>query len=77
MDQFEFGRFMFDIGYVVFMEMMFQNIVGGIMIDAFAGLKEQDDFRNNDKETNCYICGMTKADVTLFVILDGKKCRDI
>jgi hypothetical protein len=39
MDQFEFGRFIFDIAYVVFMEMMFQNIVGGIMIDAFSGLK--------------------------------------
>jgi hypothetical protein len=42
MDQFEAGRFFFDIGYIVFMEMMFQNIVGGIMMDAFAGLKEQD-----------------------------------
>ncbi len=42
MDQFEAGRFFFDIGYIVFMEMMFQNIVGGIMMDAFAGLKEED-----------------------------------
>mgnify|MGYP007104988543 FL=1 len=42
MDKFEAGRFFFDIGYIVFMEMMFQNIVGGIMMDAFAGLKEED-----------------------------------
>ncbi len=49
MDQFEAGRFLFDIGYIVFMEMMFQNIVGGIMMDAFAGLKEEDEFRDEDK----------------------------
>ena len=49
MDQFEAGRFFFDIGYIVFMEMMFQNSVGGIMMDAFAGLKEEDEFRDEDK----------------------------
>lgn len=36
MDSFELGRFFFDIIYVVFMELLFQNLVGGIMIDAFA-----------------------------------------
>jgi hypothetical protein len=40
MDEFAPARFAFDIVYVVFMEMMFQNIVGGIMIDSFSSLKE-------------------------------------
>jgi hypothetical protein len=31
------------------MEIMFQNIVGGIMIDAFSQLKEEDTARNDDK----------------------------
>lgn len=35
MDSFEGMRFIFDTIYVVFMEIMFQSIVGGIMIDAF------------------------------------------
>ena len=39
MDNFELGRFIFDIVYVVFMELLFQNIIGGIILDAFAGLK--------------------------------------
>jgi len=73
MDQFEAGRFFFDIGYIVFMEMMFQNIVGGIMMDAFAGLKEEDEFRDEDRSTNCYICGMTKPDVIHLLFLDGKE----
>jgi len=42
MDEFAPWRFIFDIVYVVFMEMLFQNIVGGIMIDAFSELKEED-----------------------------------
>ena len=63
MDEFEFDRFAFDIVYVVFMEMMFQNIVGGIMIDAFSSLKEEDSERDDDKKGKCYICGMDKAAV--------------
>jgi len=39
MDTFQMNRFVFDIVYVVFMEMMFMNIVSGIMIDAFSELK--------------------------------------
>lgn len=39
MDQLYVGRFMFDTLYVVFMEMIFQGLVGGIIIDAFMGLK--------------------------------------
>ncbi len=74
MDEFEAYRFFFDIGYIVFMEMMLQNIVGGIMMDAFAGLKEKDEFRNEDKENNCYICGMNKPDVIFVLISDGKEC---
>jgi hypothetical protein len=43
-------------------------------MDAFAGLKEKDEFRNEDKENNCYICGMNKPDVIFVLISDGKEC---
>lgn len=46
MDQFYLGRFVFDIAYVVFMEMLFQNLVSGIMIDAFGSLREADQTRD-------------------------------
>ena len=72
MDTFEMGRFVFDIGYVVFMELLFQNLVGGIMIDGFASLRAQDDERDEDKKGQCYICSMTKANVQYYHNIDGK-----
>lgn len=63
MDQLYVGRFVFDTLYVVFMEMIFQGLVGGIIIDAFMGLKEEDANRLEDKKNNCYICALTKPDV--------------
>ena len=65
MDEFAPWRFAFDIVYVVFMEIMFQNIVGGIMIDSFSELKEEDLARNEDKKNLCYICSMDKPTVYL------------
>jgi len=63
MDQLYVGRFMFDTLYVVFMEMIFQGLVGGIIIDAFMGLKEEDSVRDEDKKNKCYICAMNKPDM--------------
>lgn len=42
MDSFIFDRFIFDIIYVVFIELLFQNLVGGIVIDAYTSLNEED-----------------------------------
>jgi hypothetical protein len=63
MDEFAPWRFAFDIVYLVFMEIMFQNIVGGLMIDSFSELKEEDNARFEDKFNFCYICSMDKAAV--------------
>lgn len=49
------------------MEIMFQNIVGGIMIDSFSELKEEDESRDEDKSNYCYICSMDKAAVLLLL----------
>jgi len=72
MDQLYVGRFVFDTLYVVFMEMIFQGLVGGIIIDAFMSLKEEDSIRDEDKKNKCYICAMQKPDVILFWYLDVK-----
>lgn len=45
------------------MELLFQNLVGGIMIDAFAELKDNDTARDEDKHGKCYICAMEVSDV--------------
>lgn len=56
MESFQVFRFLFDIIYVVFMELLFQNLVGGIMIDSYMGLTEEDKEREDDKKGKCYIC---------------------
>ena len=57
--------------------MIFQGLVGGIIIDSFMGLKEEDSVRDEDKKTNCYICGMKKPDVTYWLNLDVKNRHNI
>lgn len=63
MDELVMGRFIFDIIFVVFMEMLFGNLISGVMLDSFGELKEQDSERDEDKNGFCYICGMAKEDV--------------
>lgn len=46
--------------------MIFQGLVGGMIIDSFMGLKEEDAERDADKKTFCYICGMEKANVIFY-----------
>jgi len=36
MDSFVTGRFISDMLYTIFMDMLFGNIVGGVLIDTFA-----------------------------------------
>jgi len=58
MDQIYPGRFTYDTVYNIFMEIIFANMISGIMIDSFGSLKEADAERDNDKKNNCYICSM-------------------
>lgn len=65
MEYFDVGRFVFDTVYFIFMEILFSNLVSGIMIDGFGGLKEADGERDEDKKNKCYICSMEKPEVLL------------
>lgn len=65
MDQIYPDRFIFDTIYFIFMEILFANLISGIMIDGFGALKEEDATRNDDKKSRCYICAMEKPEVQL------------
>lgn len=54
------------------MEMLFQNLVGGIMIDAYGSLTDTDKTRLEDKKGKCYICSMSKSNVIYQSIIDIK-----
>lgn len=58
MDRIYPDRFTFDMVYFIFMEILFSNLVSGIMIDGFGSLKEADAERDEDKYNKCYICSM-------------------
>ena len=63
MEELVIGRFIFDTVFVVFMEMLFSNLISGVMLDAFGELKSQDSERDEDKEGVCYICGITRVNI--------------
>lgn len=63
MDDLYGKRFIFDTVYFIFMEILFSNLISGIMIDGFGGLKEADGVREDDKKNFCYICSMEKRDI--------------
>ena len=46
--------------YVIFMDLLFGNIVGGVLIDTFSELEEKTQAIDDDKNGKCFICGITK-----------------
>lgn len=60
MDVFKPGRFAYDMIYVVFMDMLFGNILGGVLIDNFASLRTEREEMLKDKTENCFVCGINK-----------------
>ena len=60
MESFEIGRFTYDMIYLTFFGLLFGNIVQGIMLDAFANLRQSNDQLNDDKSNKCYICNMPR-----------------
>ena len=60
MEEFEISRYTYDMIYGTFFGMLFANIVQGIMLDAFGGLREKNDILNDDKTNKCYICNMPR-----------------
>ena len=75
MESFQGGRFFFDLIYVVFIELLFQNLVGGIIIDAYGSLTAKDSEREEDKKGKCYICSKTKPNVNHYIINLDIKAR--
>ena len=63
MEEFEITRYVYDIIYFTFFEMLFGNIVSGLMLDAFASLREEADNLESDKKNFCYITNMSRESI--------------
>lgn len=46
--------------YLIFFGMLFQNIVAGIILDAFGSLREINENLADDKNNKCYICNISR-----------------
>ena len=63
MEELEATRFTTDLIYFIFFELLFSNIVSGIMIDTFAELRAKREEMTDDKKNKCYICGRNRGEV--------------
>lgn len=55
-----FGRFFYDNTSNIILCWIMLNIIGGIIIDTFGSLREEEYGKLRDKEDNCFICGNLK-----------------
>lgn len=60
MEVFKGGRFTYDMIYLIFMDTLFGNILGGVLIDNFASLRAEKEDMLKDKTEKCFICGIDK-----------------
>jgi inositol 1,4,5-triphosphate receptor type 1/inositol 1,4,5-triphosphate receptor type 3 len=60
MEEFKSGRFFYDMIYVLIMGILFDNIIGGVLIDNFASLRQAREEMLMDKTEKCFICGIDK-----------------
>ena len=54
------GRTAFDFSFNFILVIIMINIVSGLIIDTFGALRDQDQEKNRDKKSNCFICGLKR-----------------
>jgi hypothetical protein len=59
----------FDILFFIVIITIILNVVFGIIIDSFAQLRENDNFRDQDIKNNCFICNLDRYTVSLFHLI--------
>ncbi len=54
------SRFVFDLTFFIFIQLISLNIVSGIIIDTFSELRDELTLRKYDEKFMCFICGLNK-----------------
>jgi len=57
------SRFWLDNIYTVIIYFFILQIVGAIIIDNFTSLRQEDEVVTNDKNNECFICGLSKFEI--------------
>lgn len=64
------GRFFFDEFSNIVLGVIMLNIVGGIIIDTFGSLREEEVEKNQDMVDKCFICGNLKYESSISIRAD-------
>lgn len=77
-----FIRAVNDLSFFIIIILLFFNIIFGIIIDTFAGLRDEAAAMDDDMRNICYICGTDRETVSAFSLVslcfcfaDGQRCR--
>lgn len=54
-------RFIYDISFFCLITVIFLNIIFGIIIDTFGGLRDEKNAMSEDMKQKCYICGLDRV----------------
>jgi len=57
-----YTRFTFDIAFYLIVNIIFLNIVFGIIVDTFSSMRDEAHVRAQDATDNCFVCGLTRQD---------------
>jgi hypothetical protein len=58
-----------DLSYMIIIVLLSFNIIFGIIIDTFGGLREEAAAMDDDMRNVCYICGIDRATVSQILLL--------
>jgi len=70
-DEYKNARLVFDMLFFALLNVIFMNIVFGIIIDTFASLREAREAQEEDQTGTCFICGIDKATFDRKAALSG------
>lgn len=70
-------RFVYDFTYFLAGVLIFLNMISGLIIDAFAELRNQKTITEEKKRNICYVCSINRNIVDLRCNAAGKRCRRV
>ncbi len=53
-------RFIYDLSFFAIITVIFLNIIFGIIIDTFGGLRDEKNAMYEDMKSKCFICGLDR-----------------
>ena len=56
------GRYVFDLSFFIIVIILLLNLLFGIIIDAFADLRDERNMIEEDIREKCFICGLRRFD---------------